>query len=132
MDPNDKYAGFMLDINNFKSINDKYGHSYGDQVLKDVSKVLLSVTERGDYLARFGGDEFVIICSIDKDEEVAMIIDKIKKACDKYNADEKKTHTIVFSIGSAIFKDENGMTPNRFLEVIDDRMYIDKQSSKAI
>lgn len=132
MDPNDKYAGFMLDINNFKSINDKYGHSYGDQVLKDVSKVLLSVTERGDYLARFGGDEFVIICSIDKDEEVAMIIDKIKKACDKYNADEKKTHTIIFSIGSAIFKAENGMTPNRFLEVIDDRMYIDKQSSKAI
>ena len=132
MNPNEKYAGFMLDINNFKSINDKYGHSYGDRVLKDVSEVLLSITERGDYVARFGGDEFVIICSIDKDEEVAMIIDRIKRACDKYNADEKKTHTIIFSIGSAIFKAENGMTPNRFLEVIDDRMYIDKQSSKAI
>ncbi len=41
----DKFAGFMLDINNFKKINDKYGHSFGDQVLIDVANVLIQTTQ---------------------------------------------------------------------------------------
>ena len=128
----DKFAGFMLDINNFKKINDKYGHSFGDQVLIDVANVLIQTTQKNDYVARFGGDEFVLIIDLNTEEEIEEYKKVIRQACEKYNASEKNTHVIDFSIGSALFSKAEGMTPSRFLEIIDDRMYIDKQSTKAI
>lgn len=128
----DKFAGFMLDINNFKKINDKYGHSFGDQVLIDVANVLIQTTQKNDYVARFGGDEFVLIIDLNNEEEIEEYKKVIRQACEKYNASEKNTHVIDFSIGSALFSKAEGMTPSRFLEIIDDRMYIDKQSTKAI
>ncbi|MFA5422089.1 MAG: GGDEF domain-containing protein [Bacilli bacterium] len=128
----DKFAGFMLDINNFKSINDKYGHNFGDRVLIDVSNVLIGVTEKRDYIGRFGGDEFVIIADVKNEEEIVRFTAKIRQACDKYNSNENKTHTIEFSIGSALYEKAEALTPTRFLEIIDDRMYIDKQSTKSI
>jgi diguanylate cyclase (GGDEF)-like protein len=128
----DKFAGFMLDINNFKSINDKYGHNFGDKVLIDVSNLLLAATAKGDYISRFGGDEFVLIIDIDNEEDIELFKQKLYDVCEKYNANESKTHKIDFSIGAALFKNEEGMSPSHFLEIIDDRMYIDKQSSKTI
>ncbi len=128
----DKFAGFMLDINNFKKINDKYGHTLGDRVLIDVANLLVSVTSKQDYVARFGGDEFVLIIDLSNESEIEAYKKIIREACEKYNAQEKNIHTIDLSIGSALFSKAEGMTPTRFLEIIDDRMYIDKQSTKSI
>ena len=51
----------MIDVNDFKNINDIYGHTIGDNVLKDVSRILLSSANFEDYVCRFGGDEFFVI-----------------------------------------------------------------------
>lgn len=57
----DLRAAVMIDIDNFKSINDTYGHDVGDMVLRIVSKALLSCVRKSDAVVRYGGDEFVII-----------------------------------------------------------------------
>lgn len=128
----ERFAGFMLDINNFKKINDKYGHTLGDQVLLDVANLLISVTSKKDYVARFGGDEFVLIIDLKDDGEIEAYKKLMRDACERYNSEQKNIHAIELSIGSALFSKDEGMTPTRFLEIIDDRMYIDKQSTKAV
>lgn len=58
----------MCDVDNFKKFNDSYGHSVGDSVLVHISSLLKSITRDGDFVCRYGGDEFVLIlkrCSID-------------------------------------------------------------------
>lgn len=128
--PDEIYAGFMLDINNFKSINDRYGHGFGDQVLIDISSLLLQMVSRGNYVARFGGDEFVVIARIYDEIDIEAIRQKIVKACESYNEVNYKTHTITFSIGVATFKLGDNHTSSRFLELIDQRMYADKKEYK--
>lgn len=130
LQPNEVYAGFMLDINNFKSINDHYGHAFGDKVLIDISSLLLQMVSRGNYVARFGGDEFVVIARIYDDIDIEAIRQKIVKACDSYNEVNKETHTITFSIGVATFKLGDNYNSSRFLELIDQKMYAHKNEIK--
>jgi diguanylate cyclase (GGDEF)-like protein len=52
----------LLDIDHFKSVNDKYGHPVGDQVLVDVARLLAEGTREVDVVGRWGGEEFLIIC----------------------------------------------------------------------
>lgn len=128
----DTFAGLMLDVNNFKSINDKYGHSFGDKVLIDVGTLLLGATNQGDYISRFGGDEFVIIANAKNDSDIEAIKQRLNKACETYNQTEAKTHKIIFSIGASLFDKQEAVSPTRFLEIIDDQMYIDKQNKKQL
>ena len=50
----------MIDIDNFKSINDTYGHDAGDYAIKEVAQVIKNTTRSSDYVCRYGGDEFMI------------------------------------------------------------------------
>ena len=79
----------MCDIDNFKGINDKYGHLVGDKILVLVSKVLDSITREEDFVCRYGGDEFTIVlrdCSIeDAIKKMTTIKDKIM--CVMYELD---------------------------------------------
>lgn len=63
--PNGKYALAIFDIDNFKSINDTYGHGFGDQVLEEVAKRLKNSVSEKDIVARIGGDEFLFFINID-------------------------------------------------------------------
>ncbi len=58
------YAFFMLDIDNFKTFNDSYGHPLGDYVIKEVSKCIKASFRKGDIVSRFGGDEYVAFCPV--------------------------------------------------------------------
>ena len=60
---------FVLDIDNFKKINDRYGHLAGDQVLRGVGPILKEVVFGYDIIGRVGGDEFVIFMSVDPDSD---------------------------------------------------------------
>lgn len=83
---------FMIDIDNFKAVNDNLGHEIGDKVIKDVSKKLNSIFIEEDIIGRFGGDEFVVFVKKIEDEKnnIYNIAEKINKSiattyCDEYN-----------------------------------------------
>jgi len=52
----------MIDVDHFKSINDRYGHQVGDEVLRNLAMVAQKTIRRDDYIARYGGEEFCICC----------------------------------------------------------------------
>ncbi len=97
-----KYALFIIDIDNFKSINDNLGHFWGDKVLKDISRELKGIFRNDDIVVRIGGDEFVVFL---KDENnIDLLSRKAKQilaAFSKTYSDEYKKFNISGSVGIA-------------------------------
>lgn len=85
----------MIDIDDFKEINDEFGHMFGDKVLVDIAKILSNDTENTAYAGRFGGDEFVLIMPDIKEKEAIDIAEGIAKnveaLSEKYKIDRKIT-----------------------------------------
>ncbi|HLR43518.1 MAG TPA: GGDEF and EAL domain-containing protein [Pseudogracilibacillus sp.] len=77
-------AIFFLDLNRFKSVNDYYGHSYGDLILKEIAERLNSVIKEPDFIVRQGGDEFVVfITSTSCESSILYMLNKIKQQFEK-------------------------------------------------
>lgn len=74
----------FMDLDNFKYVNDEFGHSDGDQVLKDVSELLLLNTRNNDLLARLGGDEFVLLLRGAEDNEIDVIAERMRASLEAY------------------------------------------------
>lgn len=82
--PDRKFAVAVFDIDRFKSANDKYGHQFGDKVLKELAERLLHSTRVHDLCARVGGDEFVIVFDYDADYDIHAIVARVfKSLCGK-------------------------------------------------
>ena len=111
---NNKIIITMIDVNNFKLINDTEGHITGDQKLIEVGNVIRDNIRKYDKIYRIGGDEFILILS-DYDLKTAkLIINRIKK--------KLKNKNIKISVGS------NKLCHN-ILEILDKKMYEDKRNS---
>lgn len=80
---NESLAIVMLDIDHFKDINDKYGHLIGDQVLKSIANTLEDTCRSQDFLARFGGEEFLMIIPVDHVEYIHEVIDAYRQKVEK-------------------------------------------------
>jgi len=117
----------MADLNGLKLINDTYGHNKGDQVLLKTAEVFRDVLRKGDIVARYGGDEFVIILPETAEEEVQKIVRGIKENSADVLADEngKERIPITISPGYAI-KNKVSEDIYSILKLAEDRMYKDK------
>lgn len=99
-------ALIYIDLNNFKPVNDQYGHRMGDFVLKEIAKRFASVTSTADLVARIGGDEFCIVISNDDPKESARTV--ATKLYDAFRApvlSEDVSISIGISVGIALGKD---------------------------
>ncbi len=121
-------AGIMIDLNSFKKINDIYGHSAGDQALEAIGKILKKSFRKDDVIARYGGDEFVILLEINDRSDLINAINRVKENTDKYNAKKILPYEIALSIGYDIFEYKSGMTIQQFFKHIDELMYEDKKN----
>ncbi len=74
------YAFFMLDIDFFKKINDQHGHAFGDQVLKDMAKILTDNTRSNDIVARIGGEEFALVTFDQAEDSANFLAEKLLSA----------------------------------------------------
>lgn len=131
---NKKFAILYIDLDNFKNINDTQGHLVGDEFLYDRSKKILKILPEGMFLARFGGDEFIIITDYSDDEsevkfnattfaERLIPFKPIKKSYDNFTID------ITASIGIAIYP-SHGDTFTSLLSSADKAMYQVKNTGK--
>lgn len=78
-------AFVLLDLDRFKDINDSYGHTIGDELLKNISTVLVESVRAGDIVARLGGDEFAIILEhIEDDRDIDAVVNKILKSIENH------------------------------------------------
>jgi len=75
-----QYHMIVLDLDNFKEINDTYGHDIGDEVLKRVALQIDSLTREGDFVCRFGGEEFIILCSNGDIKLIQKLAERIRDA----------------------------------------------------
>src|SRR5271166_586390 len=126
-----RLAVMFIDLDEFKSINDNYGHDVGDRVLQMVANRLLAVVRSGDTVSRRGGDEFLFLMLEAKDEAnvaklAAKIIENIGEACEV----EGLKLTVTPSIGIAIYP-EDGQSPQELLKNADTAMYAAKQQKKG-
>ena len=115
-----------MDIDGFKSINDRLGHLVGDDAISRTGKILRKAVSNKGIACRFGGDEFVILMYINSQKEIMDMIDMIKTQATLFNESEKKPYKINFSIGYNTYE-SNHEAIDDFLKKIDASMYEDKK-----
>lgn len=124
------FSAILVDINNFKQINDTYGHSMGDQALETTAKLLKGCLEVNDFIARFGGDEFCLILDISDRNELESLVCRINKRLDNYNQSDSHPYSLGLSMGYAVYNSRLHKNAENFLKQIDILMYQEKKSSK--
>ena len=112
--------GFLMDINEFKSINDTYGHIKGDHALIQFGKILQHSIDKDSVAIRMGGDEFVIFAKLKSDTEAVKLKKRIENNVRQFNIHSKEPFHLSFSIGIAKY---NGKNIDAFLSAMDDSMY---------
>lgn len=120
----------FLDLDEFKAINDRYGHLEGDAALRAFSEIVRSQLRKSDVFARLGGDEFVIVASVGGQEDLQAIKRKIESALEGYNQTSHKPYRLECSIGSKVF--DNYFRVQAALADVDRLMYEQKQAKKAV
>lgn len=114
------FAGVMLDIDKFKIINDRLGHSEGDVALQDLTKVLKSCCIGREFIFRFAGDEFIVIKLTNTSDELQAYMNRVTRKLDEFNEESDHPYRLSVSYGISYFKEGNIDT---FMKEMDERMY---------
>jgi diguanylate cyclase (GGDEF)-like protein/PAS domain S-box-containing protein len=116
------------DIDDFKNINDIFGHGEGDQVLKEVAKLLKSTLREIDIVCRTGGDEFLLIFPDSSLNDLSIIRERISKSLTQLNHTLKKPYKINLSLGVSEYDPDNPQSMDELIRIADNRMYEEKNS----
>jgi diguanylate cyclase (GGDEF)-like protein len=121
----------ILDIDHFKNTNDTYGHQFGDLVLIGVAKIITHSVRDSDMVARYGGDEIVIILPDSSKENARMVADRIRVAVKEYPFPyEDKNVEITVSIGISHMTAEEPIPSEQLLRLADAALYRAKEAGK--
>ncbi|MGB4064624.1 MAG: GGDEF domain-containing protein [Azonexus sp.] len=129
------FAVMFLDLDDFKAINDTYGHDVGDFVLQTIGGRLKETTRDDDTVCRYGGDEFLfVLMNTESEQDIAIVADKIIKAvqvpCDIRVRDIRISLSINPSLGVSIFP-KDGTTSDALLDAADKAMYRAKRNKRG-
>lgn len=126
-----KVALLFVDLDEFKPINDRFGHAAGDALLQTVACRLKDSIRDCDVASRLGGDEFVVVlCDIRKDCDAVQVAEKIRRTLAEPASIGDKLLPLSASVGIAIFPDD-GSTPEELLSAADQAMYVAKDGGKG-
>jgi diguanylate cyclase (GGDEF)-like protein/PAS domain S-box-containing protein len=118
------------DLDDFKEINDKYGHKEGDNVLIEMTNILRKSFRDSDIIARIGGDEFVILAMETPITSIEMLTARLKLNLKSYNAKADKSYQLSISIGISRYNPENPCSLDKLLSKADKLMYEQKKHRK--
>lgn len=120
----------FFDLNDFKQINDLYGHAEGDSALKTFADVLRIAFRESDVVGRLGGDEFVALLTGSSHVETTAIMARLKEILEERNATLHRGYAIRFSVGQIEYDAKRHETVDRLLADADSAMYVHKQALK--
>ncbi len=130
---NDKvHALVIVDVDNFKAVNDKYGHNAGDVYLQEVVSIIKSCLRAGDIIGRIGGDEFILFFNDVHDmENIKSVLDRIQKNINNIKSSEDYFVETSISAGVAIYP-RDGDTYQTLNHKADNALYLAKRTGKNI
>ncbi|HEY1127796.1 MAG TPA: GGDEF domain-containing protein [Roseateles sp.] len=117
----------LLDLNNFKQLNDRHGHAFGDLMLQRVASVLTATVRASDTVCRLGGDEFVVVASTPTRDGVSQLAQKITEALSEPFSVGGRMMTVSASVGLSVFP-EDGDAEDVLVSKADESMYAIKRS----
>jgi len=124
-------AVLFLDLDDFKAVNDSFGHAFGDRFLVELATRLRSCVRGGDTVARFGGDEFVVLLdSVTGAEDAAHVATKVRGAVQAPFRRDDLEVSIGASVGVSVYPDD-GASPDALVTSADANMYRDKQGTAS-
>ncbi len=130
---NNTGALLLIDIDNFKGINDTYGHIVGDHVLQQFAGILKSVTRENDIAVRWGGEEFAVILYQTEAKEAFKIADRIRKIVEEHIFSYSNiTCNATVSIGIATAKADTNIDIERLFKVADKALYEAKEKRNCV
>jgi diguanylate cyclase (GGDEF)-like protein len=129
---NYKFSLLMIDLDNFKAVNDTYGHDFGDKFLVEIANLLEKSVRPGDIVARYGGDEFVILLPETDEEGAYTVAQRILKNAENYliKAPDGRIINPQLSIGIATYPDHADNVKDLF-SLADNMMYKAKTAGKG-
>ena len=122
----------IIDLDHFKNINDRHGHPFGDYVLKEVAVTLKKCARESDLVARYGGDEFALVCPRTGHKEIQALAKRILTACRKHKFLSKNERVpITLSIGTATYpEDPEIISPELLVFLADQALYHTKRQGR--
>lgn len=121
----------FFDLNDFKPINDRYGHAEGDNALKTFADVLRIAFRESDVIGRLGGDEFVALLTGSSHVEIAAIMARLQEILDERNAMLQRGYDIRFSVGQIEYDPQRHQSIDTLLADADAAMYTQKQALRS-
>ncbi len=120
-------ALIMCDLNDFKKVNDRYGHLMGDYVLAQMGGILKSCVRGSDYVVRYGGDEFLLVLPETDQSGVEIVGQRIRQKVDDWNR-ESRLENLRITVSLGVYLHVTGRSADQDVAEADARMYAEKQS----
>ncbi len=129
---NKKAALVFFDLDDFKPINDNYGHEAGDEALQNFAALLKNSVRASDLVARLGGDEFVVLLIGSEIHHAEKVIDNFSSAVKTFNQHQGEGYQLSFSYGTTIYDPKKDKAVSELLNHADEIMYASKKSRKEV
>ena len=124
-------SAIMIDLDNFKEINDRCGHPFGDFVLKQVAQIITGKSRRADFTARYGGDEFLVVLPNTGGEAAANLARRIHRAIEKHVFDDgQRRAEITASLGISTYPSDGVASSQALIDLADRSLYQAKASGR--
>ncbi len=116
----------MIDIDHFKAVNDNYGHDIGDEILKTLTEIVDGNIRKIDIFARWGGEEFLVLCPSTNLENIQKLAEKLRSAVESTHF--PKVNHITISLGVSTFRENDTFTD--FFKRVDQGLYYAKEHGR--
>jgi len=117
--------GIMIDVNDFKYINDTFGHGAGDRAIQYIARILSQSISSSALAIRYAGDEFVLLLRAVEPASIPALVRRVERNVNEWNESTSEPFRLSFAMGYSHF-DPAQMTVDEFLTDMDQKMYENK------